>query len=422
MNILVLTNLYPPHYEGGYELHCETVVKALQARGHTVEVLTSDHGVGEGTPSPEQGISRRLQIHGLFGKPWLGIQKLAELEKHNNDVLRETLQRVRPELIYIWSFSGLSKSMLFTLQRTGIPRVLAVCDHWIARSSKADVWLRWWNERSVPLPKRLLRLGWTLSGHRRRFHQIAPTYPTNRLRFPRIYFCSRSLRDFTAAAGYNVHHGGVIYCPLNTDRFTSKPKPASAPLLRLLYVGRLNQDKGVMTALRAMALLRDKFPGSLSIYGRGETDEFETSLKAYVAKEKLPVTFCSPLTPEQMPSVYATHDALLFTSEWPEPFALTPLEAMASGLPVIGTMTGGSPELFRHRENALTYTAGDPAELAQRILELDANGLLREQIAYAGYHEVRLRFAEPVIINQIEEYLHETVACWRQFTGEGISK
>ena len=421
MKILVLTNLYPPHYEGGYELHCETVVKALQARGHTVEVLTSDHGVADSAPLSETGITRVLKVHGLFGNPWLGIRKLAEQEKHNNEKLRETLQRVQPDLVYVWSFSGLSKSMLFTLQRTGIPRVFAVCDHWIARASKADVWLRWWNDTEAPLPKKLVRLGWTLSGYRRRLRKTAPTTPMSRLRFPRIYFCSRSLRDFTAAAGYNVHHAGVIYCPLDIGRFNGKPKTSATSLQRLLYVGRLNEDKGVMTALRAMTLLRDKFAGTLSIYGRGET-EFEISLKSYVQKEKLPVTFYSSLIPEQMPSVYSNHDALLFTSEWPEPFALTPLEAMASGLPVIGTMTGGSPELFRHRENALTYKAGDAAELAQRILELNSDSILREQIAKAGHHEVRRRFAEPVIINEIEEYLVETVACWPQFAAEGISK
>ena len=62
--------------------------------------------------------------------------------------------------------------------------------------------------------------------------------------------------------------------------------------------------------------------------------------------------------------VYRQHDALLFTSEWEEPFALTPLEAMACGLPVIGTTTGGSKELFRCGSNALTYTAGNHHELA----------------------------------------------------------
>jgi glycogen(starch) synthase len=420
MKILVLTNLYPPHYEGGYELHCQTVVNALQARGHHVDVLTSDHGTEQGKSSPEKGIARELKVHGLFGHPWLGIHDLAEQEKQNNRALQSALRRVKPDLVYIWSMSGLSKSLLFLLQDLEIPRVFAVCDHWIARAEKADVWLRWWNEKKVPFAKRLLRLSWSLSGYRRRLHKLAPTRPAHQLRFPRIYFCSRSLLNFTEAAGYRVGHGGVIYCPLDMERFKSTPRPASAPLERLLYVGRLTEDKGIMTALRAMAFLRDKFSGNLSIYGRGEA-EYEIALKTYVQKEKLPVTFHNLLISEEIPNAYAAHDALLFTSEWPEPFALTPLEAMASGRPVIGTMTGGSPELFRHGQNALTYKAGDAEELARRVLELTADDTLRANISKMGYDEVRVRFAEPVILNQIEDYLQETLDCWQKFSWRGAN-
>ena len=113
-----------------------------------------------------------------------------------------------------------------------------------------------------------------------------------------------------------------------------------------------------------------------------------------------------------MPQVYKTHDALLFTSEWAEPFALTPLEAMASGLPVIGTTTGGSGELLRDGENSLTYTAGNAEELAQQILKLNKDNFLRERIAAAGFCEVRARFEESHIVDQVEAYLEETVKTW----------
>ena len=52
MRILALTNLYPPHYLGGYELICQMVVHELRARGHEVQVLTSNHIV-PGKPSAE---------------------------------------------------------------------------------------------------------------------------------------------------------------------------------------------------------------------------------------------------------------------------------------------------------------------------------------------------------------------------------
>jgi glycogen(starch) synthase len=318
------------------------------------------------------------------------------------------LKSFKPDLVYGWNFSGLSKSMLFTVQALKVPSVYAVCDHWLARAGLSDVWLRWWNREPQSNKNRFLRALWTFNGHRHRLQSVAPTDPVEQLAFPRIYFCSRSLRDFTVAAGIDVKHGAVIYCPINTSRFQSTPKPAEVPLRRLLYVGRLHPDKGVMTALRAMYIIKPKFDGKLSIYGGG-TPDYERKLKDFVRLHDLPVEFFNSLPPSEMPAVYSAHDALLFTSEWPEPFALTPLEAMASGLPVIGTTTGGSIELFRDGKNSLTFKAGDFEDLADRILELVSDRSMRVKVATLGQQEVRARFAEPVILDQVEQYLEESL-------------
>ncbi len=412
MKILVLTNLYPPHYLGGYELICSTIVNALRARGHQLAVLTSDHQVEPARHQPDEpGVERLLKIHGFYGHPWLGIGRLRKLEAHNNATLRSALHRYKPELVYVWNMGGLSKSMLFTLQATGLPTVFYLSDHWISRGLASDVWLSWWNRRNGRIRQRLTRTVWSWLGGRRRSQQLAPTNPISQLRFPRIYFCSRALRDSTVAAGFDVSHGAVIYCPINRVFLQHDLTPSVGPLQRLLYVGRLAEDKGVMTALRAMALIRDKFDGSLSIYGRGESD-YTLQLVEFAGDHHLPVTFTAA-TPQKMPEVYREHDALLFTSEWDEPFALTPLEAMACGLPVIGTTTGGSAELFRHGDNALTYAAGKPEELADRILMLARDDALRQRCAVGGYCEARQRCAEPVVVDQVEAYLEETLRCWK---------
>ncbi|HEY3898857.1 MAG TPA: glycosyltransferase family 4 protein [Chthoniobacter sp.] len=412
MKILVVTNLYPPHYIGGYELRCEVVVKALRARGHTVQVLTSDHGVGADTPvGNEPDVERSLQIHGFYGHPWLGIRKLRALESHNNRRVRAAVARHCPDVVHVWNLGGISKSIIFTLQRLGVPTVFDVSDHWIARSLVGDVWLRWWNQQDPPFTHRALRTAWNTLGRRERWQLEAPTNPLRHMDFSRIYFCSAALRDITASKGYAVNHGAVIHCPVDTTRFQGAPRPASAPLQKLLYVGRLSEDKGALTALKAMALVRDKFAGVLHLYGRGDA-EYEAKLRSFAERERLSVEFRSA-TAAEMPQVYREHDALLFTSEWEEPFALTPLEAMASGLPVIGTTTGGSVELFRHQENALTYPAGDATSLASQIMTLNRESELRAAMAARGQAEVREKFAETHIIPQIEEYLRETVANWR---------
>lgn len=403
MKILTLTNLYPPYYVGGYELRCAAITEALRQRGHEVRVLTSDHGLDSLKPLPsgQSHVLRKLRIHGYYGHPWLCLSQLQHLELHNNEALRAAIAEFQPDVVHVWCMNGLSKSLCLTLQQLGIATVYDVSDHWILRSLKADVWLDWWNRREGSLASKTQRALWSLLGRRDKLHQRAPTNPVSEIRFSRLYFTSARLRELTAEQGYDVSHGSVIHCPVDTDHFSGSP--VSREPRNWLWVGRLAADKGIHTALRALAMLKERFQGQLHIYGRGDAD-YVAELQQYVRKHELPVTWHSA-TPEQMPEVYRTHDALLFTSEWEEPFALTPLEAMSCGLPVIGTMTGGSRELFRHGENALTYDAGDAAQLAERILLLQNDATLRESITHCGHEEVRRRFSLQPIVSQVEGFL-----------------
>jgi glycosyltransferase involved in cell wall biosynthesis len=410
MKILALTNLYPPHYLGGYELICYMVVNELRARGHQVQVLTSNHVVPGKSPETEPGVERSLRIHGFYGHPWLNIAQLRALEAHNNRTLLAAIEKHQPDLVYVWNMGGLSKSLVMTLQQLGIPTVFYLSDHWIARGFTSDVWLKWWNGPASSKTK-ILRTLLKFTGVRSLLQRQAPTNPAAHVRFQRLYFCSKALRKLTASAGFEVMHGAVIYAPVDIGKFSAPPKPEAAPLRNFVWVGRLAQDKGVMTALKAMRHVQGKFDGELHIYGKGDAD-YTAELEAFVKQHHLPVTFGSAGM-NDMPRIYREHDALLFTSEWAEPFALTPLEAMASGLPVIGTTTGGSREIFRHRDNALTYTAGNAEELGERILELAQSPSLRARIAATGHDEVRKNYSLPVIVDQIEDYLKESVATWK---------
>jgi glycosyltransferase involved in cell wall biosynthesis len=306
---------------------------------------------------------------------------------------------------------GLSKSMLLTLQGAGVPTVYYLSDHWIARGLASDVWLRWWNRAEASMTQRFVRTVCEGAGVRRRWNAVAPTNPVQQLRFPRIYFCSRALRELTAAAGFDVNHGAVIYCPVHLRYFQGELQAPRPRLKRLLYVGRLAEDKGVLTALRALALLKGKEHLELSVYGQGDPD-YVAQLKRFAEQYELAVTFTAADL-EEMPEVYRSHDLLLFTSEWPEPFALTPIEAMACGLPVVGTNTGGSAELFRPGENGLVYAAGNPDQLAERIVQFASDYQLRSQCALTAYCEARQRYAAPVVVDQIEAYLEETGRTWR---------
>lgn len=399
----------PPHYVGGYELRCRDITEALRQRGHEVHVLTSNHCLPDvGTPPLEYAVDRSLQLHGFFGHPWRGILELQKLEHHNNVMLLAAIHSFKPDVVHVWNLGGISKSMIFTLHQLNIPTVYDVSDHWIARSLAHDVWLKWWNNPELPPLKRLARSTLTLIGKRAQWHASAPTFPRQQMAFPRIYFCSKRLKQITRAAGYPVDHAAVIHCPVDTEKYHGSVKPATMALKRLLYAGRLSEDKGVLTALQAMMLLKNRSRVTLSIYGKGD-EEYEKMLRDFAIQHALPVTFHSAI-PENMPQVYRAHDALLFTSVWEEPFALTPLEAMASGLPVIGTTVGGSAELFRSGVNSLTFAAGKADQLATQIRFLEANPDVRENLAATGQRDVVGRLNLPSIVDQVESYLLESLA------------
>ena len=236
----------------------------------------------------------------------------------------------------------------------------------------------------------------------------------NAFRFERIYFASEWLRENAIAAGFQVGYAEVIHPGIATQQFIGEVKPASAPVEKFLVVTALHKRSGVLTALRAVQQLRQSnVRVSLSIYGKGDSAHV-AELRSLIALQQLPVEFLNVSNfVRDLPAVYRRHDALLHTSEEPEPFSFTVLEAMAAGLPVIGTALGGTRELLRHGENALTYAPGEAYELATRIQELQVSPALRGQMAETAQAEVLAHYNETAVTDRIEAFLETSAGAQR---------
>lgn len=408
MKILVITNLYPPHEIGGYELRCRDACDRLKACGHDVHVLTSDHHIAGRVEIPEPHVSRSLRINGMYGKPWLPIQRLYALEKHNHETLDRQIDAIRPDIIHVWNMGGISKSLLLRLEQGVIPVVYDVSDHWIARSLRADVWLSWWNAPGSSARSALRNL-LTFTGIRKIIDRAVPTRSWDTIRFSRIYFCSAFMRDLTASKGWKVSHADVIHCGIQTTEFPVKPDHTRFE--KLLWVGRLSTDKDPLTAIRSLAAARRNglTQLTLDLYGHGDP-EYVAMVDAEIASLGLiDCAFRKSAPAAEMRKLYSQYDALLFTSNWGEPFALTPLEAMSSGLPVITSLDGGQKELARHGVNCLVAEAANPDLYATRISELAASQQVRESIAATGLEEARTCFDINPIVQQIEAYLLKSI-------------
>jgi glycosyltransferase involved in cell wall biosynthesis len=206
-------------------------------------------------------------------------------------------------------------------------------------------------------------------------------------------------------------HSIVAHWGIELKNFTAMPRPRW-PVKKLLYAGQLISQKGVHTAIAALGLLakeNDFSELTLTLAGGGLAPDYEKKIRALPAQLGIAdkVVFLGQVARADLPRVYAEHDVLVFPSEWDEPFAITPLEAIHSGLAIVGTTTGGSGELFRNRETAMTFAAGDAVDCARAIRELcaDEAKALFQKISANAQREVREKHTLDAMVDKIERSL-----------------
>jgi glycosyltransferase involved in cell wall biosynthesis len=372
--ILVVTNMYPPHHLGGYELSCRDVVERLRARGHEVEVLTSDVRM-PGVADVGDGVARELSIywddHDLLSPP---LPRRLALERRNRRALRRVLEGFRPDVVSAWNMGAMSLGLLEMVVRRDIPLVLAVCDDWLVYGPQLDAWVRMFASRPV-----LGRVTSSITG--------LPTALPD-LSAASVCFVSDFIRQRARAhSPFGVGDTTVVYSGIDTGDFPIIEAASAAGGGRLLYVGRLDARKGIDTAIQALAQL----PPTMSLDVVGPGDDGERRRLVALADE-LGVTgrvrFATSARSE-LAARYRAADIFVFPSTWEEPFGLVPVEAMACGTPVIATRRGGSAEFLRDGENCLEFPAGDASALARAVVRLAGDAALRRRLVAAGTRTAR---------------------------------
>lgn len=397
MRILVLTNFYPPYYVGGYELGCRDVVEALMARGHDVRVLTSTYKVNK--PSRRQGVYRWLETDFSSNGNSSSFFKLLRKELTNRWAFKSACRSFEPDVIYAWNIAHISVSNVFLAQRIGLPVYYFVSDHWLSRWEN-DSWI----SHTRRNPRRLYRkLIWRVVSSLLSGSGLRPEGP---LDLSRAQFVSHFLKQSALEAGKVATSAEVIHWGIDVDRFSANGSPLDAS--KLLYVGQITAHKGVSTAVETLKLIRERYgcnKATLTIVGGpdydGETERLVRSLGL-----ESHVRFTGLIPRERLPEIYRDHGILIFPSVWGEPFSITLLEAMSSGLAVVSTNTGGSPELLDDGVNALTFPEKDAQACARQVKRLIDDPQLFERIRQKGRRDIQKRFRLDTMIDKIEASLN----------------
>jgi len=196
----------------------------------------------------------------------------------------------------------------------------------------------------------------------------------------------------------------VFYPALDTNRLALKFR--YGPARKFIWAGRLNAGKAPGVALRAVGVLKERGINVwLDFYGMGEPSDRKAMRNLINDSGLKAAVRMIGIRPGELVSKYAKYDAFLFTSHCNDPYPITPLEAMLSGLPTILSRDGGIQEIAEDGETALLYEAGDAEALAdamQRMMALKDGGAALAKKCMA---RLQVQHSLDTVVTQIEAHL-----------------
>lgn len=202
----------------------------------------------------------------------------------------------------------------------------------------------------------------------------------------------------------------VVVIPNGVDchHYTPPAEPREgAPLF--LYAGRLSHQKGVDVLLSALAHPAAAGAGRarLRIVGDGpERPRLERQTAALGLRHR--VDFAGWADKNAMPEEYRRADAFVLPSR-DEGMPNVVLEAMATGLPVVGTAVSGNAELIRDRATGLLVPAEDPAALGAALAEMAQAPALRREMGERGRKDVLAEYSWNTCATRIHRLLEQAV-------------
>jgi alpha-maltose-1-phosphate synthase len=402
MNILMLTNEYPPNIYGGAGVHVKHLSAEMpRARNgrHHLQVLCF------GDQSERQ---ENLQVTGVQGA--------------NMQALRQP-------------------RMLDTLYRNLIMTGTA---------AEADIihCHTWYTYLAGCLIKQILQIPLVVTTH-----SLEPHRPWKKEQLGNGYHASMWLEraafldadgviavsnamkdDVQALYGVDDDRIRVIYNGIDLKRYQ---KSETAETLvkygihpdkpMVLFVGRLTRQKGIIHLVNALPYLHEGLQVVLCA-GMPDTEEIAREMRTSVAKTRQrspnPIVWISDMVAEPDLVALYSHASLFVCPSVYEPFGIINLEAMACGTPVVGAAVGGIPDVVRHGETGLLVPFAavddhnpeprDPQrysrDLAAAINQLIAAPDKRKQMGEASRRRVEALFSWTGIAQQTLDFYEALIA------------
>jgi glycogen synthase len=346
MRILLVSNYFPPHILGGYELLAYDLSRRLASEGHQVTVASSRSFNGGTNGSEPFEVFRILQCVDLSlrivnHEDALRLGLFVNLD--NIMAMDALVKELAPDVIICFNLAGLGAfGLLHLFHSIGHRTVWYIADTLAgARQSVAEI---------------------------ARFARIFGTGDV----FENIIFVAASSRvaaELTMDVGLPIDIKALIPC-----WFLRSPGPelgccTSSDSLRLVFASRIDAHKGVEVLLDAAALVQDRgdIDFQIDVFGAGLVAQFMQ--RAYARNLESIVQYRGMLPKSEMLERYRDYDALAFPTWEREPFGGVAAEAAAAGCIPILTANIGAAEWLVGGLDCIKIRR-DAEDLAAAIIDL----------------------------------------------------
>ena len=357
LKILLVTNLFPPQEFGGYGRLMADFSKVLQKRGHQVYVLTSNSPQFGAVPNVEPGVFRSLNLFGGWkdGQTFtLPESRSKAIKAKNLNTLQSHIQAFSPDVCLLGNIDCLGTELLFELLQKSIP----VVHH----------------------------LGGAWPGYTPDMQPESPLY---------VRACaSQWVEDAIREKKYPDCNSCVVYPGAVTDFFNFKQKP-HFDKLRIAFAGIVLPYKGPHLLVNSLAALnRQGIDFTCEIAGTTTDEKYLNQLKEFIESQKLShkVRFCGFLNRLGMRELFARSNTLVFPTVVNEAFGISQVEAMASGLAVVSSGTGGACEVIQDGKNGFLFDPEDNDSLTEVLLKISRDKAFAKQMSLNAYRDALEKF------------------------------
>jgi glycogen synthase len=389
MRILQLSWEYPPLVYGGLGRHVHGLAEAQAALGHDVTVLTQ---AADGEP-PDSVVAGVRVVRVPLDPPAIPQSDLLAWVLALGHAIGRAGVRLagehqvgiqRPQVVHAHDWLMAHPGTLLK-EALGVPLVATL--H-ATEAGRHQGWL------PSPMSQAIHTTEWWL------------TYEARR-----VITCSAAMRwEVTRLFDLPPDKVDVIS---NGIDLTSWSEPSRGSVARtrarlagdgplLVFVGRLEWEKGVHTLLDAMPRLRRRHPGiRLVVAGEGTFGE-ELRVRARRLRLGAAVAFVGRWLEVELRSLLAAADCAVVPSLY-EPFGLVALEAAALGAPLVVADVGGLRDLVDPGASGLRFPAGDSAALADAVStvlrnDIQARRMARTAFAALGHDHAWPALAERTVV------------------------